>query len=231
MTSKSTAPASCPAYAPPSAARTLALGAVIGPVLFTVAWLVLGFLSTGYTLFGHTFTGYSPISQPISGLGMGGTAVHMNTAFVLTGAILILGVVGVIRTTDGTGRPALRRAAMVLLAGTGLGQVVCGLFPLTAMMPHMLGFLLALGLPVVSFAVAGRYFRHQPGRRRFGTALMTVGSTLALLLLIAFFMAFQPTADGAGHGIAGLVQRAGVLHIHAWFIAMGWLASRRQRLA
>lgn len=226
MTIESSPPAAYRAYAPPPAARTLALGAVIGPVLFTLAWLVLGFVSTGYTLFNHTFTDYSPVSQPISGLGMGATAGYMNTAFVVTGAILIIGVAGVIRTTDGTGRPGLRRAALVLLAGTGLGQLLCGLFTLEAMIPHMLGFLLALGLPIVSFAVAGRYFRHQPGWRKFGTWLMTLGSVLALLLLVAFFAAFQPTADGAEHGIAGLVQRAGVIHVHAWFVVMGWLAHR-----
>ncbi len=230
MAIKSTPPAS---YRMPAAfaARTLALGAVIGPVLFTLAWLVLGFLSTGYTLFGYTFTSYSPVNQPISGLGMGGTAGYMNTAFVVTGAILVVGVVGVIRTTGGSDRPRLRRAAMVLLAGTGLGQLLCGLFTLEAMMPHMLGFLLALGLPVVSFVVAGRYFRCQPGWRKFGTWLMTLSSGLALLLLVAFFAAFQPTADGAEHGIAGLVQRAGVLHVHAWFVAMGWLAHQRHRPA
>jgi hypothetical membrane protein len=218
-------------HAPPSAARTLALGTVIGPVLFTLAWLVLGFTSTGYTLFDHTFTDYSPISQPISGLGMGGTAPYMNTAFVVTGAILIVGVVGVIRATGATDRPALRRAALVLLAGTGLGQILCGVFNLKVMFPHMLGFLLALGLPTVSFLVAGRYFRLVPGWRRFGGWLMTLGSPMTLLLLVAFFAAFQPTADGAEHGIAGLIQRAGVIHVHAWFIAMGWLAYRRHRAA
>lgn len=228
MTIKSSAPTADRTYVPPSAAPTLALGAVLGPVLFTLTWLVLGFVSPGYTLFDYTFTDYSPISQPISGLGLGATAPYMNTAFVVSGALLIAGVVGVIRTTDGTARPALRRATMVLLAGTGVGQIVCGLFTLKAMMPHMLGFLLALGLPVISFVVAGRYFRLQPGWRRFGTWLMTLGSPLALLLLVAFFAAFQPTADGAEHGIAGLVQRAGVLNVHAWFVAMGWLAYRRR---
>jgi hypothetical protein len=54
---------------------------------------------------------------------------------------------------------------------------------------------------------------------------------LALLLLVAFFAAFQPTADGAEHGVAGLIQRAGAIHVHAWFIAMGWLAYRRRGAA
>ena len=209
-----------------SVARRLALGAVIGPVLFTVAWFVLGFLSTGYTLFDHRFTDYAPISQPISGLGLGSTGPYMNAAFVVTGLILIAGVVGVFNTTRAAGRPALRRTAMVLLACSGVGQVIDGIFTLEAVMPHFLGFALALGTPVISFLVAGRYFRGIPGWRRFGSWLL-LGSPLTLGLLIAFFMTFQPTADGAEHGIAGLVQRAGVIEVLAWFVAMGWLAYRR----
>jgi hypothetical protein len=99
---------------------------------------------------------------------------------------------------------------------------------LEAMMPHMLGFLLARVLPIVSFLVAGRFFRRAPGWRRFGTWMMAVGSPSALLL-VAFFASFRPTAGGAEHGVAGLVQRAGIVHIHTWFIAMGWLAYRHHR--
>jgi hypothetical protein len=62
--------------------RRLALGAVAGPILFTVAWLILGALSPGYTVSGTWISPYSAISQPISGLGLGETARHMNTAFV-----------------------------------------------------------------------------------------------------------------------------------------------------
>ncbi|GAA2097460.1 hypothetical protein GCM10009780_45180 [Actinomadura alba] len=199
-----------------------------GPMLFTAAWLVLGFVSTGYTLFDHTFTEYSPVSQPISGLGMGATAGYMNTAFVVTGLILIVGVAGVFRSAGGPERPVLRRTALVLLACTGAGQIVCGVFDLEAVMPHMLGFVLALGTPMVAFPVAGHYFRGIPGWRRFGTWLL-LGGPLTLALLIAFFATFQPTADGAEHGIAGLVQRAGVLEVHAWYVAMGLLALRRRK--
>ena len=221
-----------PAAPAPSTARTLALGAAIGPALFTLSWLALGFISTGYTLFDHTFTEYSPISQPISGLGIGSTAPYMNAAFIVTGLILIVGILGVFRTIGSTARPALRRASLILLAGTGVGQVICGVFTLEAMMPHLLGFLLALGLPVVSFVVAGRYLRRVPGWERFGTWLMTLGSPLTFVLLAAFFVTFEPTADGAEHGVAGLVQRVGVIAVHAWFVALGWLAYRRgpQRL-
>src|SRR5438105_328413 len=69
--------------AAPKAARWLALGAIVGPVLFTVAWLVLGFLSPGYAAWGTWIGPYSPIHQGISGLGLGVTAPYMNTAFVV----------------------------------------------------------------------------------------------------------------------------------------------------
>ena len=54
--------------------RTLALGAILGPGLFTASWIILGFFNHGYTLFGTRIPSYSPLSQPISGLGMGRTA-------------------------------------------------------------------------------------------------------------------------------------------------------------
>jgi hypothetical membrane protein len=208
------------------AVRWLAFGAIAGPVMFELAWFVLGFVSSGYTLFDHTFTHYSPISQPISGLGMGSTAPLMNTAFIVGGLLLIAGVVGVFQTTKGKGRPGLRRASVALLALTGLGQIADGIFNLEAILPHTLGFLLALGSPAVSFLVAGSYFRGIPQWRRFGNWLL-LGSPLTLVLLVLFFMNFRPTADGAEHGVAGLVQRIGVIEAHAWFVGMGWLTLRR----
>jgi hypothetical protein len=67
-----------------------------------------------------------------------------------------------------------------------------------------------------------------PGWHRFGTRLL-LGSPVTLALLVAFFLTFSPTADGAEHGIAGLVQRILVLEVFAWFVAMGWLALRHDR--
>ena len=36
-----------------------ALGAVVGPVLFTLGWFVLGFISPGYTMWGTRVAPYS----------------------------------------------------------------------------------------------------------------------------------------------------------------------------
>ncbi len=45
-----------------SSSHRLALGAVAGPVVFTLGWFVLGFLSPGYTLFGTRIAPYSAVS-------------------------------------------------------------------------------------------------------------------------------------------------------------------------
>ena len=207
-------------------ARWLALGAVAGPALFTFAWLVLGFLSPGYTLFGTLIAPYSPISQPISGLGLGPTGAFMNTAFVLSGLVLLAGVAGIFQTVRPSGRRPAGRVAAALLALSPLGLVVAGSFTLEAVMPHLLGFLLATGTPVASFLATGRFLRGIPGWRRFGTWLL-VGSPLTLVLLVGFFLTFDPATAGANVGMAGLVQRVLAVEVHAWFVAMGWLAYRR----
>jgi hypothetical protein len=207
-------------------ARRLALGAVAGPILFTLAWFVLGFISPGYTLFGTRIEPYSAISQPISGLGLGVTGPAMNAAFVLGGVLLLAGVIGIFRTIGAHGRPAARRACAALLALTPAGMVIDGIFTLEAMLPHLVGFLMALAAPVLSFLVVGSFLRGIPGWRRFGSLLL-LGSPVTLVLLVFAFVTFDPTAAGANHGVAGLVFRVLAIEILGWFVAMGWLAFRR----
>ena len=208
------------------ATRWLALGAVAGPALFTLAWFVLGFLSPGYRLFGTRIAPYSPISQPISGLGLGPTGPFMNAAFVLGGLMLLAGVIGVFQTMAANGRPAAHWACAALLALSPLGMVVAGIFTFEAVFVHLIGFLLAVATPVVSFLAAGWFLRGIPRWRRFGNWLL-LGSPLTLVLVVLFFLTFDPAAAGAGLGVAGLTQRILALEVLAWFVAMGWLAFRR----
>ena len=199
-----------------------------GPVVFALAWFVLGFVSPGYTLFGTWIAPYSPISQPISGLGLGVTAPFMNAAFIAGGLMLVAGVIGIFRTLDAPGRPGARRASAALLGLCGVGMVIDGIFDLEAMMAHLVGFGLGVVAQVAGFLVAGLFLRGIPSWRRFGGWLL-LGSPLTLLLVVAFFLSFDPAGSGAHEGMAGLTQRLLVLEVHAWFVAMGWLAFRRGR--
>lgn len=199
--------------------RWLALGAVIGPVLFTLAWVVLGFISPGYTLFGIHIAPYSPISQPISGLGMGVTAPWMNTAFVLGGLTLAIGIVGLFQRIPELGARE-RWLVTGLLLLTPLGMIVDGVFNLESFMPHFIGFILAVGTPIISFVIVGRILRRIPEWRALGTGLL-IASPLTLILMVVYFASFDQNAAMVNLGVAGLTQRLLVTELLFWFVLMG----------
>jgi hypothetical protein len=201
-------------------ARRLAFGAVVGPVLFTVAWLVLGFLSPGFTIFGTRIAPYSPVSAGISGLGLGPTAPFMNTAFVLSGLLLMAGVLGSLWSIRELSTGA-RWTCAVLLGFVPLGSVMDGIFTLESFFPHLLGAGLAFAAPVPGFLVTGLLLRRIPRWRRFANRML-LGSPLTLALLVLYLLTFSPTAEGARTGVAGLTERALVVEVLAWFVALGW---------
>lgn len=204
--------------------RWLALGAVAGPIVFTLAWLVLGFVSPGYTLFGTHIAPYSPISQPFSGLGLGVTAPYMNAAFVISGLLIVVGAVGIFQNIQGLGAFA-RRSGATLLALSGLGLVIDGFFTLEAMMLHLTGFLVGIGSLLLGFPVVGFALRRNQRWPRLGTGLL-LASPLTLALLVLFFATFDPVASGTGAGMAGLTERVLVLEAHGWLVALGWASFR-----
>jgi hypothetical protein len=150
----------------------------------------------------------------------------MNAAFVISGLLLLAGVIGVVRSMLGSVRPAARRVCAALLALSPVGLIVDGTFTLEAIFPHLIGFLLATATPVLSFLVAGLCLRRVPRRRPFGTWLL-FGAPLTLALVILFFLTFDPAGSGAGVGVAGLTQRVLAMEVQAWFVALGGLAFRR----
>ena len=207
-------------------ARWLALGAVAGPILLTLAWIILGLtrpdtknewgVSGGIT---------GMITQPFSGLGLGHNGLLFNAAFLLNGILILVGVFGVFNTIGLGRRPVLYKVSAALLALSGLGSMICAVFTLESFLLHMAGFLLGAGAPVLGFLVTGFFLRNIPRWRRFGTWLL-LGSPLTLLLLILFFITFQYDTMAAGVGVAGLTERILVIEVQAWYVAMGWLAFR-----
>jgi hypothetical protein len=207
-------------------ARTLALGAVAGPILLTLGWFVLGLISPGYTMWGTRIAPYSAVSQPLSGLGLGPTGPFMNAVFILSGLLMVAGAVGVFRSIPELG-PAARRLGTALLALPGLGAVIDGVFTLEHFFLHFIGFGLAL-TTMVGFPVIGYLLRRVPSWRGFGSWLIAAGP-VTLALTVLYFATFTPTIDGIQHGVAGLTERILVLEIQAWFVAIGWLAFNKSR--
>jgi hypothetical membrane protein len=207
-------------------ASSVALGAVAGPVLFTLGWFVLGFVSPGYTMWGTRIAPYSVISQPLSGLGLGPTGPIMNAVFILSGLLMVAGAVGVFRSIPEL-RPAARWVGTVLFALPGLGAVMDGVFTLEHFFLHFVGFGLAL-TTVVGFPVIGYLLRRVPSWRGFGSSLIVAGP-VTLALTVLYFATFTPTVVGVQHGVAGLTERILVLELQAWYVAIGWLAFNRSK--
>jgi hypothetical protein len=210
------------------AARWLALGAAAGPLLFTLAWIVLGVLQPVTRNMYGVMGGISgAISNPISGLGVGPLAGLFNSAFVGCGLLLLAGVAGVFQTTRAAGNPLARWACLLLLALSPLGLAMAGVYSLAAsILLHTAAAGLLFFTPVISFLAAGLYFRGIPAWRRFGRWLL-LGSPLTLMLVVIYAASFNQAAVAAGQGLAGLTERILLLEVHAWFVAMGWLAFRR----
>jgi hypothetical protein len=200
--------------------QKLALGAILGPVVFTLGWLVLGFISPGYTMWGVHVAPYSVVSQPLSGLGLGPTGPFMNAAFIVSGLLLIAGAVGVFASISELG-PVARWTCTAVFALPGVGAVIDGIFTFENFLPHFFGFGLAL-TTVVGFPVVGFILRRIPSWRNFGTWLVAAGP-LTLALTVLYFMTFTPTVEGIQHGVAGLTERVLVLELDAWYVAIGWL--------
>ena len=203
--------------------RMLALGAVAGPLLMTLAWFVLGFVSPGYSLWGTRIAPYSAISQPLSGLGLGPTGRFMNAAFVVSGLLIIAGVIGVFKQIPGLSTRA-RWTCAFLLALPGVGSLLDGFFTLESFFFHFVGFVLAL-TTVVTFPIVGLLLRRVPTWRRFGTWLIVAGP-LTLALAVLYFLTFTPTVEGVRTGVAGLTERILVIELQAWYVAMGWMVFR-----
>jgi len=207
--------------------RWLAFGAIAGPFLLNLAWIVLGLIRPDTKdAWGVSGGVTGMITQPFSGLGLGRNGSLFNTAFVMSGLLLLFGVIGIFQTIDAGGRVVTRRVCAALLALSAVGLVVCGVFTLKSFLLHTAGFALGSVTPVASFLATGLFLRGIPSWRRFGTWLL-VGSPLTLVLLVLYFVTFDLATMAAGLGVAGLTERILVIEVLGWFVAMGLLAMRQ----
>jgi hypothetical membrane protein len=229
---------SAPAIAIPSASTTptrrrtahwLALGASVGPLLFTLAWIGFGLLRPPTpTPFGVVGGLTGTISNPISGLGVGPDATAFNTFFVVCGLLQLVGTLGAMHTIPSGGRTRRHMLCTVLLAILPLCLALAGIFTLASALDiHIVVGMLLFTTPVLSFLVTGLFLRGSLGWKGFGTALV-LGSPLTLLLFLVYSASFDQATAAAGLGVAGLTERVLLLEIQSWYVVLGWLAFRQR---
>jgi hypothetical membrane protein len=200
----------------------LALGAIVGPALFVLAWLALGFVRPGYSI----------VRQSVSALGIGQDSALMNTAIVIGALLLFVGVVGVVRSMRADVGVAERRLCTIMLVLPAVGMLWVGIFHMNRILLHTIGAGLAFGAPVPAFLAVGLILRRAPGWRSIGNWLV-VASPLTMALLIGFITSapLSVLQSVAGGKLLGLWERALILEVLLWYAVLGWRALHDRRQA
>jgi hypothetical membrane protein len=196
--------------------RLLALGGVIGPLMFVVACTIAGFLRPGY----------SPLHQAISDLGIGPVAWLLNISVVAMGVLLIGCCAAFLRTLGPALGDPWRWVCSGLLALPGLGFAWAGIFteaPATVTLHWVVGMpLVAIG-SIAGFLITGIRLRRLDSWRGIGT--YSIAASLASLALIVVMFGTWTL------GIGGLTERVFFAEIMAWYVVVGWrLSHDRPRL-
>jgi len=194
--------------------RWLALGGVIGPILFVAAFTVGGILRPGY----------SPIHQAVSDLGVGSNPWLLNVSLVLLGVLLSAFATSFFHSLLPTLSRTWRWVCAVFLACTGLGFADAGIFteaPATVALHWMIGMpLLALG-SIVGILLTGLALRHDTLWRRWSIYSL-VASITTLVLIGTMFWIWTPGTPLASLKLGGLMERVLFIEVLAWYVAFGW---------
>lgn len=196
--------------------RRLLTGGVIGPVLFFVVLLVEGW----------TRADYDPVRQFGSLLSLGDEGWQQIANFLISGALIICGAVGIRRVMhDGPGS----RWGPILIGLAGVGLMVAGVFVTDPALGYPPGapagipresswhgaihdssaLLIFVGLPAAAFVMARR-FQSEGGWWTTYCWLTGIGT-------LVFFGLMFVLPD-----VTGLVQRVAIVIPFAWVALLSW---------
>lgn len=188
-------------------------GGVVGPIQFLLLFTVAGFLRPGY----------SAVSQAVSDLGVGPMAWLLNVPAVILGIVMIALAVGFFQSMRPILSPAWRWTSAILVALPGFGFVVAGIFtedPSTVLIHWVVGAILGLYFPVVTFFVVGLLLLPHRVRGYGIYSLIAAVATIAAIVLTS--LAFAPGSALFALQVAGLAERVDLVVILAWYVVMGW---------
>jgi hypothetical membrane protein len=203
--------------------RSLAAAGILGPVLFTIGFLVLGIVRRDQ---------YDWISQQVSDLTAGPYRWAQQLNFAVFGLLLIALAAGLGRAVRQT------RAGVVgpgILALNGVGLVLAGIFPLRENaagavydpngVHSVKGAIFFLGIGIALVALSVR-LRADPRWRDLATYSSVTGIALVVLFFALGLLALR--AGAPLHHWLGLLQR---LVLAVWFPCIILLALRLRQVA
>jgi hypothetical membrane protein len=189
-------------------ARWLALAGVVGPILFAVVVTLLGFLSPGY----------SPISESISTLGVGGISSGLaNASGFFCGVLLLAFAIGFFLLMAPVLQQGWRVTCLVLLLLSGIGLISPAIFPAapaTVTLHWILAWFGFFAFLVACIVVGSQWLRMRPWRGYGWYSLLIAFALLAIILSVRF-------VPGARLGV-GLFERALFFVLFLWYIVIGW---------
>lgn len=203
---------------------TLAPASLVAAVLFSLTWPLLGQVSRGFTLFGTHIAPYNWIAQPVSGLGLGETAMTMNLVFIVTAVLLALGITGTLASLSVLSQTEMLALSAILLLSP-LGVAMCGIFNLERIVLHSIGYFVGMAAPIAGFAALGWRLGRHAGYESMARHLF-IAAVVTFVLLIIYVRSFDPEAAGRGLGVGGLTQRLLVTEVLGVFAVLGWTAAR-----
>jgi hypothetical membrane protein len=201
------------------------LGAIAGPIVLAVGWIILGALHQGY----------SPTRQLISVLGIVKDGLALDVVFILSGLFILMGISGIVRSMRTEISIKARRTIVILLALSPLGLIWDGIFNMNHLILHTIGTQFACALPIITLPIIGIMLRRSEWRRISNWLIFS--GLLSLVFLIGFSATIPfselDTIQGAtrGGGNLGLWERALITEVQAWYLILGWMAFRRSRQA
>jgi hypothetical membrane protein len=193
----------------------MALGGVVGPLLFTLTTVICASLRPGY----------SHISEFISELGATGSpnAYLMNFAgFIPSGLMIIFLGISLILTLP---KKFQTLAGSVLITAFGICMIVVGIFSndypelpeeagsLSNRIHNQVSLLMFLFV-IIGIFILGISFRKLPSWRRLGL-YSVVTSFISFGLLVTFIISIQTLT------YTGMWQRLFLISIFLWFRAVG----------
>jgi hypothetical membrane protein len=208
------------APARPPIAGLLAWAGILGPILFTVAFIVQGLFRPGE----------SHLAEPVSALTAGPTGWVQQVNFMVFGPLMIAYAIGL--------HLGLRRARWglvgpALLVLSGVGLVLAGVFPardasgaFSVGPGHAVAAVTSFLSAGVGLIVISRRMALDPRWRGLATYALLSGIAIIVLFLATGRLAVPD--DAPLHGWGGLLQRVTVA---VWFPCTMILALRLRRVA